>query len=376
MIVFVSNFLNHHQTGLCSELLKLSGGEFTFIATEPIPKERTDMGYRDMNSEYPYVFRAYEDEAAYKKSLLLCKSADIAVICSASDEYIKVRAGGRITFKYSERPYKNMGFAKSFLSEIRHHYRFINKRVYLLCASAYTAYDHGKFGMYKGKTYKWGYFPEVFSYDTDKLINEKEERDGVSLIWAGRIIDWKHTEVAIRLAVRLNKTGYKCRLKIIGTGDCEEQMKELVKRENAEEYIEFTGPMAPETVREEMKKSSLFFITSDKNEGWGAVLNEAMNSGCCCFSDKQVGSAPFLIEDGVNGFIYGAEDELYKKVLSVIDDKEKIGKIGKCAYKTVYENWTAPIAAKRLLELSAALADGSDTPFEHGPCSKAMIIKG
>ncbi|MBR4762484.1 MAG: glycosyltransferase family 4 protein [Clostridia bacterium] len=376
MLVFVSNFLNHHQTGLCAELLKLTGGEFTFIATEPIPKERTNMGYRDMNGEYPFVFKAYESEAARERSLELCKNADIAIIGSASDDYIKLREKDKITFKYSERPYKNTGFLKSFLSEARHHYRFINKKIYLLCASAYTAYDHAKFGMYKGKTYKWGYFPEAFSYDIDKLLNDKESGDEISLLWAGRIIDWKHAEVAVRLAVKLHNNGIKCRLKIIGTGNCEEEIRALINRESAGDYICLAGPMPPEGVREEMKKAKLYFITSDKNEGWGAVLNEAMNSGCCCFANAAVGAAPFLINDGENGFVYTDEGELYKKVLSVVGDKEKLNAVGKAAYLTISGNWTAAIAAKRLLDLSAALAQGKDTPFDCGPCSKAEVIKG
>lgn len=376
MIIFVSNFLNHHQEGLCKELYRLTNGDFIFIATESIPEERIDMGYRDMNSEYPFVFRAYEGDGAYKQSLNICKNADIAVIGSASDDYIKVREKRQITFKYSERPYKDSGILKSLLSEVRHHYRFLNKNIYLLCASAYTAFDHAKFGMYKNRTYKWGYFPEVLSYDIEKVLADKVDANGTSLLWAGRIIDWKHTEVAIRLAVKLNQSGYKCWLKIIGTGDCEEQMKSLVKKENAESYIEFTGPMSPEKVREEMKKASLFFITSDKKEGWGAVVNEAMNSGCCVFANKQVGSAPFLINDGENGFIYSDEDELYKKTVSVISDKSKINEIGKNAYKTVSENWAYEIAAERLLSLADALNNGRQTPFADGPCSKAEVIKG
>ena len=31
----------------------------------------------------------------------------------------------------------------------------------MLCASAYTAKDYASLGMYKNRTYKWGYFPET-----------------------------------------------------------------------------------------------------------------------------------------------------------------------------------------------------------------------
>ena len=48
-------------------------------------------------------------------------------------------------------------------------------------------------------------------------------------------------------------------------------------------------------------------------EGWGAVLNEAMNSGCACIASHAIGSAGFLIEHGENGFVYrdGDMDDFY-----------------------------------------------------------------
>jgi glycosyltransferase involved in cell wall biosynthesis len=40
----------------------------------------------------------------------------------------------------------------------------------------------------------------------------------------------------------------------------------------------------------------VFIFTSDRNEGWGAVLNEAMGSGCAVVAADLIGSVPYLIE--------------------------------------------------------------------------------
>ena len=53
-----------------------------------------------------------------------------------------------------------------------------------------------------------------------------------------------------------------------------------------------------------MKKHHIYCLTSDKNEGWGAVLNEAMSSGCCPVSSIEAGATPYLVKDGVNGFSF------------------------------------------------------------------------
>ena len=82
--------------------------------------------------------------------------------------------------------------------------------------------------------------------------------------------------------------------------------------------------MKPEQVREYMEKSEIHIFTSDRNEGWGAVLNESMNSACVPVANKAIGSVPYLINDGNNGFMYKDENELYEKVKYLLNnDKDR-----------------------------------------------------
>ncbi|MFR2030627.1 MAG: hypothetical protein ACLS3M_03920 [Collinsella sp.] len=57
-IVFLSNFLNHHQLPICNELMKQVDGSFRFIATTPVPEERLRMGYSDYNDSHSFVVKA------------------------------------------------------------------------------------------------------------------------------------------------------------------------------------------------------------------------------------------------------------------------------------------------------------------------------
>ena len=54
--IFVSNFMNHHQLPFSAGLLGQDDVEYTFVALEPIPQERLDMGYEDMNHKYHLCF--------------------------------------------------------------------------------------------------------------------------------------------------------------------------------------------------------------------------------------------------------------------------------------------------------------------------------
>ena len=59
--------------------------------------------------------------------------------------------------------------------------------------------------------------------------------------------------------------------------------------------IQILPPMPPEAVRRRMEQANLFLLTSDFQEGWGAVLNEAMNSGCAVVASHAAGAAPYLL---------------------------------------------------------------------------------
>lgn len=379
MIVFASNFMNHHQLPLCLSLKRLLNDEFFFIASEPIPTERLQLGYQDLN-DLDFVIKTYYSKEEAQKADILCREADVLIIGSAPERYISIRDKDKIIFRYSERPYKNYSKFKAFISEVIHHYRYLGyPKMYMLCASAYTVLDHYQFGMYKKKCFKWGYFPVVKEHEISKVIKNKSfnKTGTVMLLWVGRFIDWKHPEVAIETADMLKKLGYDFKLKMIGSGSMEQELLHLINEKKLQDYVEIMGSMPQENVREYMESADILLFTSDKNEGWGAVLNEAMNSACAVVANSSIGSVPFLIEPGNNGMVYKTEDKdgFFKIVRDLIDHKELREKLGEKAYKSLSEMWSPEIAAERLVGLITALSTGNDTPYDLGPCSKADYIK-
>ena len=121
-----------------------------------------------------------------------------------------------------------------------------------------------------------------------------------------------------------------------------------------------------------MEKSEIFLFTSDKQEGWGAVLNESMNSACAVVACRKIGSVPFLIEDGVNGFIYEkhGKNTLYSHVKQLLEDKAFRERIQRNAYATMKNIWNAEAATDRLLHLIDCIQKGKETGYTSGPCSR------
>lgn len=382
-VTMFSNFLNHHQLPFCKKMLKLTNGQFTFVATEPTPKERIKMGYHDMNKSYKFVITTYDSDVNKKNADKLCMESDIVIVGSAPDKYVIDRAKNNLlTFRYRERLYKTGRWhafsPKNIISIIKNHLILTGKPVYILCASAYTAFDFAMLGCYIGKTYKWGYFPETRIHDLNKLMNKKNINKKVAILWAGRMIEWKHPEDCIYIAKKLIHDGYDFEFNIIGDGEKKEILYQLINKYNLKEYIHILGTMPPENVREYMEKSNIYVFTSDYNEGWGAVLNEAMNSACAIVCNKAIGSAPYLIKNGENGLIYnnGNRMEMYSNIKKFMDSEMFREKCGRNAYKTVTTVWSAETAAERLMELSKLLMDNKETCYNIGPCSKALISEG
>lgn len=378
-IAFFSNFLNHHQLPLCMEFIACDDIEFTFVATQPIPQERLNMNYEDMNEKYSFVLCSYKDENAYLKAMDLAIEADVVIFGDAPAEFFEKRMlENKITFKYCERLFKK-GTYRRFVPFIREkiknrYIKYKDKELYILGASAYTSYDLTLCGFDKEKCFKWGYFPKVKTQDIDDIIKNKKEN---SILWAGRFLDWKHPELAIYVAEKLKKKEVLFHLDMIGTGEELPRIERLIREKNLDNEITLHGSMPPEEVRFYMEKSSIFLFTSDFYEGWGAVLNEAMNSGCACVASHAIGSSPYLITDKKNGLIYknGDKRDLFTKTVTLLDDHTYAAELGVKAYNTLLNEWSADVAARRFLQLSKSLQqDGKSELFKSGPCSRAKVL--
>ncbi|HCV54491.1 MAG TPA: hypothetical protein DF911_00430 [Erysipelotrichaceae bacterium] len=126
-----------------------------------------------------------------------------------------------------------------------------------------------------------------------------------------------------------------------------------------------------------MERASIFLFTSDMREGWGAVLNEAMNSGCACIVDEGIGAAGFLVKSEINGFIYKSrrQGELETDLECLLKDRDLCRTIGQNAYRTVRDLWNADAAAERLAHfVEAYQAKGVMDFYPDGPMSEAHTV--
>jgi glycosyltransferase involved in cell wall biosynthesis len=379
-IAFFSNYLNHLQSPFCDEMYNYLGSDFKFISTEILPIERLSSGYEDC-SNYPYNINSFDNETNYCEALRLGYESDIVITGSAPSIFIKERLRkNKLTFRYSERLLKRGAWIlfdpRVLRSLLRDHTIYRSKNLYMLCSSAFTANDLSLIFAYPRKKYKWGYFTKVEELKIEHVISQKP-LEGIEIIWTARFIDWKHPELAVKLASELKKRGYNFHLNMIGAGNMVEYIQELVGKLNVSDCVTLLGSMTNSDVRSYMQKSNIFIFTSDRNEGWGVVLNEAMSCGCAVVVSNTIGAVPYLIENEKNGLVFksGCLASLLFHVERLLNNKILRENLGQNAYQTLTEVWNPKKAASNFLLLANSIYNNHPIRIESGPCSIATRTK-
>ncbi|MCM1264504.1 MAG: glycosyltransferase [Butyrivibrio sp.] len=376
-ITFVSNYINHHQIPFSNAIYDKLGDDYCFIQTMPMEQERIDMGWGLDAKKIPYVRCLYEEEYECRK---IIAESDVVLLGWTEREDIEDERlrSGKVTIRSSERIYKEGQWKavspRGLIAKYKAHIRYRNKNVCMLCAGAYVASDFHLIGAYPDKMFKWGYFPETRKYSEEAFKNLKKD-GALQLVWAGRFIDWKHPEYVVKLARCLNSKGYDFNIHMLGGGELEDEIKSQVEKAGISDRFIFYGYSGPMKVREVMEKCHIHLFTSDYLEGWGAVLNEGMNSGCVEVASVQAGATPYLIEHGVNGLIFpkGSYKEMEKLVLDLFDNWAERKYMGHAAYHTIIEEWNAEHAAEEFLRFARCLLEGRIVPATGGVLSPAPV---
>lgn len=371
-ICFISTYLNHHNKPICDALYELTNGCFHYVATSNIGEMRKNMGFSQMEADY---LLDYVNATDHRTIQSIIDNADVVLI-GASEPVKLVRQrlnDGKLTFRLSERLFKTRS---RYLKAPVHWFRcLLTRKALLLCSSAASARDYNLLGFYKNRSYKWGYFTEVKIVEPEAMwerkIASRPKKDAVSILWVGRLIGWKHPETAIKALYKIKEKGYPFVFNIIGDGEVAPMLRELVNKLHMNDCVHMLGAKTTEEVRRYMEESEIYLFTSDRQEGWGAVLNESLSCACATIANSEIGAVPFLIKDGENGLIYtkGSVDSLYECLVKLLDSERYRRELGVAAYNSLSELWTPRKAAENLLALVSSIQNDKENPIKEGPCS-------
>lgn len=346
---------NHHAKYMCDSIYEVLGSNYRRITVYDINEERKKLGYSEFEN-VPYNINAKQYTFEFVKNNI--SWSNVVDYGAAPESYLnEAIKQDKIVFIRIERLFKE-GFFKILYPPIffKYYRKYIknrnNKNVFFLCISAYAAKDLRKIGIKNDRVLEWAYCPQFEPLEINEIISKNKEC--IDILWCGRLIKWKHPELAIKVAKKLKKKNICFKMKIIGNGPMFNKIEQTIRKYDLEDYVKLVGSVNSNIIREYMKEADFFLGTSDKNEGWGVVINEAMNCGCCVIAREQMGAVPILIKNNNNG-IYFKKNYIRNTVNTIIylsENSDKLKKIRYSAYETIKKEYNPNIYAKRFILIS------------------------
>lgn len=165
--------------------------------------------------------------------------------------------------------------------------------------------------------------PQLYEGEREKVISNVARLD----------ILQKRQDVLIKAFDKLSEKFPEYELHLYGDGVDEKKLREISAQTKSADKIKFMG--VSDNVMEDIRKHSLFVLSSDF-EGIPNALLEAMAVGVPCVScDCSPGGARVIIDSGENGFIVpcGDVDALCDAMEKVLADDELAREFSKKAVK-------------------------------------------
>lgn len=192
-------------------------------------------------------------------------------------------------------------------------------------------------------------------FNNNLQMNIKEEV--FKIITVGRLIELKGQSFGIKAIKLLRDKGYNVVYTLVGKGEELESLKQLVLELNLEDSVCFLGSKNQEEIRELLKDSNLFLMTStmdktNRTEAFGVVSLEAQSMGIPVVGFDSGGFPETLIKNKTGIIVKDKGIEaLADAVGSLIEDKIKLVKMGTEAKKHIKKNFDINNMMKEYLNL-------------------------
>lgn len=146
----------------------------------------------------------------------------------------------------------------------------------------------------------------VLPYTTDSGLGLRHEPSEQPTIgFAGRLLPYKGLELLLD-GLALIRAAVRPHLEVAGSGPDEPRLRRLASGLGLGSTIEWLGDLASDLLAERRRSWWAQAVPSRASEGWGVVVNEALNSGVPVLASGFVNAAADLVRDGVNGLIVPA----------------------------------------------------------------------
>ena len=177
--------------------------------------------------------------------------------------------------------------------------------------------------------------------DTEVIFDKKAQDENTydyDMIYVGRLTFQKDPPRLMRLCARLKERKPDLKVAIVGTGELEEELKQLCQELNITENVNFLGFQSNPI---KMVHDAKAMILTSRWEGTPMCALEAMALGTPVVSTPSDGMKD-LIDDGINGYLTDDDAVMAEKLLAIMTDSVHRNTLGENARNKFHEINDAP----------------------------------
>lgn len=183
---------------------------------------------------------------------------------------------------------------------------------------------------------KDGYEEAIYIPNGVNLLRKgNSQNKSNELLYAGRLEKFKGVDNLIKAMPNILKTFPNVILKIAGTGQYENELKQLTEKLHLENSVKFMGHLNQKQLANTYRKCNVFILPSVWPETFGKVGVEAMSVGKPVIATNVGGVKDWLI-DGKNGFLIKPHrpNQIASKVIELLSNKKLAKQMSLSAYET------------------------------------------
>jgi glycosyltransferase involved in cell wall biosynthesis len=188
--------------------------------------------------------------------------------------------------------------------------------------------------------------PNGVDFERFRPTRNTPEAQTIRLLTVGRLSVTKRVEILIDAVEILSSQGCQVCFKIVGGGQIQQKLNQIVKEKNLDNIIELTGRIDAEDMPDVYRQSDIF-ISASKLEGMSNAMLEAMASGLPIIAARCEGTEELIAENGL--VIENAcAEEIARAIRKLIDDPQLRNKMSTAARKQAEQFTWGRIAGQYL----------------------------
>lgn len=188
-------------------------------------------------------------------------------------------------------------------------------------------------------------------------VKKNNNQGCFSILFVGRLIEWKAPILAIQIVEKLLTLQHKVRLDIVGSGPEYEKCLGYILSKELDKNIKLHGPLSQEEIIELFKQSDVFLFPgikepfTSKAEAQGLVIQEAQAMEIPVIV-SDVGGMKYGLIDGKTGFVVPENnlDRFVETIEELLFNPKLKSELGKNGRRFVLENFDSQVIGEKLLE--------------------------